>query len=121
MRAMLPAFIAETSPCGFGILGSHCCRRRFCHQEFTTPNADCKVVVTATGEPPDSAWAGRRGRVDAALLDECAPGGVGARSCDVFICGPRPFEDSCRAALQMLGLSKAHIFSESFETTDLNH
>ena len=74
------------------------------------------MTVTATGEPPDSAWAGRRGRVDAALLAASAPGGGGVRACAVFICGPRAFEDACRAALTTLGVPGDQVFSESFDT-----
>ena len=76
----------------------------------------CRVTVTATAEPEDSAWTGRRGRVDAALISACAPvDSVG--ECYVFICGPKPFEDACRSALVSLGHPPAQVFTESFNVS----
>ena len=114
-RAMLPAFIAQQRPVALVYSVRVVAKSAFI-TELTTPRPGCTVTVTATGEPPNSAWTGRRGRVDAALLNECAPGGGGARSCDVFICGPPSFEEACRTALAGLGLSAANIFSESFDS-----
>ena len=71
-------------------------------------------LVTATGEAPGSAWAGRRGRVDAAMLREAAPGGDVA-ACDVFLCGPEAFMDATRAMLAGLGHPTLRCFSESFD------
>lgn len=115
MRAMIPAFVAAKRPVALVYSVRTIAEAPFL-AEFTA-RAGCSVTVTATGEADGSTWTGRRGRVDAALLDACAPGRGGARVCVAFICGPRPFEDACRAALASLGLSSEHIFSESFEST----
>jgi ferredoxin-NADP reductase len=115
MRAMIPEFIAAKRPVALVYSVRMVSEAPFLAE--LTPRAGCSVTVTATAEPEDSAWTGRRGRIDAALLDSCAPGRGGARACIVFICGPRPFEDACRAALASLGLTAEYIFSESFEST----
>ena len=115
MRAMLPGFIAARRD--VGLVYSV---RTLSDAAFVTELSElagCTVTVTATGEPPESVWAGRRGRIDAALIAASAPGGKSVVDCYVYVCGPRPFEDSCRAALLSLGVPTNHVFSESFEKT----
>lgn len=115
MRAMIPSFVAAQRAVALVYSVRTISEAPFLAE--LTSCVGCNVTVTATAEPEGSAWTGRRGRIDEALLDACVPGHVGARACVAYICGPRPFEEACRAALASLGLSTEYIFSESFESS----
>ena len=72
------------------------------------------VVVTLTREAPDG-WAGRRGRVDAALLAEGGWGPAAAPRC--YVCGPTPFVEAVAEVLVGLGHDPADVLTERFGPT----
>jgi ferredoxin-NADP reductase len=72
------------------------------------------VELTLTREPSPR-WTGRRGRVDAALLEEVGwPPSVGPRC---FVCGPTPFVEAAADALVGLGHDPANVKTERFGPT----
>ena len=77
-------------------------------------NDGLTVVHTLTrGQPPG--WAGRRGRIDRALLEELAwPPGDRPRA---FICGPTRLVEAVAAALVDLGHDPARVKTERFGPT----
>jgi ferredoxin-NADP reductase/cytochrome b involved in lipid metabolism len=113
MRAMLPSFIGAGVPVSLVYSVRSLDRAPFVAE--LSMLSGCSVTVTATAEPQTSVWAGRRGRIDEALIKSCAPSGASIIECYVFICGPRTFENACRAALVSLGHSSSRVFSESFD------
>jgi ferredoxin-NADP reductase len=73
-----------------------------------------ELVHTLTRGAPDG-WAGRTGRVDAALLAAVAwPPTAGAR---VFVCGPTPFVEVVASGLVGLGHARETIRTERFGAT----
>jgi ferredoxin-NADP reductase/cytochrome b involved in lipid metabolism len=111
MRAMIPTFVAAHRQVALVYSVRTLATAAFVPE--LSALAGCSVTITATGEPPDSTWAGRRGRIDTTLVRMSVPGGA-ARECYIFICGPRLFEESCRTILETLGALPTRIFSESF-------
>ncbi|MCU1451162.1 MAG: oxidoreductase [Acidimicrobiales bacterium] len=72
------------------------------------------VTITLTRETSD-AWAGRRGRVDARLLDEVGwPPAVGSQC---YVCGPTPFVEAVADALVGLGHAPVNVKTERFGPT----
>jgi ferredoxin-NADP reductase len=72
------------------------------------------VTISLTREAPGD-WTARRGRVDAALLDEVGwPAAVGAQS---YVCGPTPFVEAVADALVGLGHAPANVKTERFGPT----
>ena len=72
------------------------------------------VTVTVTREPSDR-WQGRRGRVDAGLLEETGwPPSVGPHC---YVCGPTPFVESVAGVLVDLGHDPARVKTERFGPT----
>jgi ferredoxin-NADP reductase len=72
------------------------------------------VTITLTDVVPPE-WTGRRGRIDAALLDEVAWAPTVGPRC--FICGPTPFVEAVADALVTLGHPPAQIRTERFGPT----
>jgi ferredoxin-NADP reductase len=72
------------------------------------------VVLTLTREA-GADWHGRRGRVDADLLDEVGwPADVGPRC---YVCGPTPFVEAVADALVELGHHQERVRTERFGPT----
>ena len=74
------------------------------HADFETWSAAGAAFTyrpTITGE--DAAWTGRKGRIDAVLLQEAL--GEGAAAVRLFACGPGPFVDAVFAQAAALGLA----------------
>jgi ferredoxin-NADP reductase/Fe-S-cluster-containing hydrogenase component 2 len=69
--------------------------------------------VTATLSRADASWGGRKGKIDAALLNEAVPG-LGAKL--AYVCGPTPMMDAVKTALRGLGVPEARIRMEAFGT-----
>jgi ferredoxin-NADP reductase len=69
------------------------------------------VVLTLTREPADG-WAGRRGRVDRALLEEA--GWPPAERPLVYVCGPTGFVEAVAGGLVELGHEPGRIRTERF-------
>ncbi len=74
------------------------------------PNLDVTVTLSRAGA---SAWAGRHGQIDAALLAEVVSN-VGTQL--AYICGPTPMMDAVKAALLGLGMPEGKIRMEAFGT-----
>jgi ferredoxin-NADP reductase len=72
------------------------------------------VTVTLTREPSPG-WTGRRGRVDAGLLEEA--GWAPAAKPNCFVCGPTPFVEACADALVGLGHDPMRVKTERFGPT----
>jgi ferredoxin-NADP reductase len=72
------------------------------------------VCVTLTRESSPG-WAGRRGRVDAALLDDVGWPTSAAPQC--FVCGPTPFVEAVANTLTGLGHEAGRIKTERFGPT----
>jgi ferredoxin-NADP reductase len=72
------------------------------------------VTLTLTQEA-SAAWTGRRGRVDAELLDEVGWPPVVRPHC--YVCGPTPFVEAVAAALVELGHEAARVKTERFGPT----
>ncbi len=68
------------------------------------------VVHTLSSASP--AWTGRRGRVDAPLLDETLP--RGRARLQYFLCGSPPMMDATEQALRSLGIPDERVHSERF-------
>jgi ferredoxin-NADP reductase len=79
-----------------------------------TDGAHRAVTVTLTRESP-SAWTGRRGRVDADLLDELGWRPSSRPRC--YVCGPTPFVEAVADALVGLGHDAALVKTERFGPT----
>jgi ferredoxin-NADP reductase len=77
---------------------------------------DIHRAVTITLTRDESAeWAGRRGRVDADLLDELGwPPAVGPHC---YVCGPTPFVEAVADALVGLGHDPVNVKTERFGPT----
>jgi ferredoxin-NADP reductase len=71
------------------------------------------VTLTLTRAPAQ--WAGRRGRVDQALLDEVGWPPTVDPLC--YVCGPTPFVEAAADALVALGHQPEHIRTERFGPT----
>jgi ferredoxin-NADP reductase len=72
------------------------------------------VTLTLTREKSEG-WAGRRGRIDAELLDEVGWAPAARPHC--FVCGPTPFVEAAAAALVGLGHDPGQIRTERFGPT----
>ncbi len=59
-------------------------------------------------------WTGRRGRVDAAVLDDVCPRGEARHRFQYFLCGPDAMMDAVETSLAALGVPPDHIHSERF-------
>jgi predicted ferric reductase len=63
----------------------------------------------------DCNWGGREGRIDTSLLLQVLGSDPGTwTATDFFICGPPSMIDSCKTALNKLGIVESHIHSERF-------
>ena len=71
---------------------------------------DLTVVYTLSA--PDDSWPGRRGRIDAALLDELLP--ETRHQLQYFICGSDSMMTGAVAALERIGIPRAQIHAEQF-------
>lgn len=72
------------------------------------------VTITLTREPSEG-WQGRRGRVDAGLLEQVGWPPSARPHC--YVCGPTPFVESVAGALVGLGHDPATIKTERFGPT----
>ncbi len=72
------------------------------------------VTTTLTREPPGS-WAGRRGRVDPALLGETGWPPAARPRC--YVCGPTPFVEAVASSLVGLGHAPDDVRTERFGPT----
>lgn len=70
-----------------------------------------KVMFNCTQPPPEDAWTGLRGRVDATMLTTAVPD---FRERAVFMCGPESYMASMRATLIDAGCPAEQIHQESF-------
>jgi ferredoxin-NADP reductase/Fe-S-cluster-containing hydrogenase component 2 len=75
-------------------------------------NANLSVTVTMSN-PAGEAWAGRRGRIDAALLTSVVPNIASHRA---HICGPPSMMEAVKAALLGLGVPETQVRTEAFGT-----
>ena len=73
-----------------------------------------RVTITLTRGTP-SGWRGRRGRVDASLLEEV--GGVPSRAPRCYVCGPTQFVEEVADTLVGLGHDPADVRTERFGPT----
>lgn len=71
-----------------------------------------RLTVVHTLSSPGEGWTGRRGRVDAALLDEVLP--KNRARLQYFLCGSPPMMDATEAALRSLDIPDEHVHSERF-------
>src|SRR5262249_37210383 len=74
-------------------------------------NPNLEVLVTMS-DPGADGWAGRIGRIDAALLESVN----GIASCRTHVCGPPSMMDTVKAALVGLGVPESQIRTEAFGT-----
>jgi predicted ferric reductase len=70
------------------------------------------LTVVHTLSAPDEAWTGRRGRLDARLLDEVLPSS--RNRLQYFLCGSEPLMDGAEAALAELRIPGEQVHSERF-------
>lgn len=68
-----------------------------------------RTVFTLTSAPPT--WRGLKGRLSPTLLEDGVPD---FRDRSVFLCGPNPFMETVREALQVSGFPMANFHAESF-------
>jgi len=71
-----------------------------------------RVVTVCETDSPDETWGGFRGRLTAAMLPLVTPDFLQR---EVFDCGPAPFMNAARTALESLGFDMAHYHEESFD------
>lgn len=85
-------------------------RERLEHMASRVPGIDLKWVV----EAPDryQPWTGYQGRFNQLMLGLMAPDYLER---DVYCCGPEPFMQAVRDALQGLGFDMDHYHQESFQ------
>jgi ferredoxin-NADP reductase len=81
-------------------------------EELKTRNPNLSVTVTMSN-PGDEGWAGKRGRIDAALLAS-AVSGIGA--CRTHLCGPPAMMDAVKTSLRELDVPENQIRTEAFGT-----
>lgn len=70
-----------------------------------------RVVIVCEEDAPYERWAGRRGRITQALLDEVAPD---LADREVFVCGPPPYREAARLVLGA-GADAARVHEESYD------
>ena len=76
-----------------------------------------QLKVLHTLSQPSSAWTGKKGRLDKALVNEAARLFDSAgRSQHAYMCGPVEFMQTIRATLQDAGWAKENIHEENFAT-----
>jgi ferredoxin-NADP reductase len=80
-------------------------------EQLKARNPNLSVIVTMSN-PGDEAWPGKRGRIDAALLDSLKD----MARCRAHICGPPSMMDDVKRALAGLGLPENQIQTEAFGT-----
>lgn len=80
-------------------------------EELERANPRFRVLHTLSREPEDSAWRGRRGRIDAKLLREA---GEGLRDPRWYVCGSPGMVAAATTALLQAGVSGRDIISEKF-------
>jgi NAD(P)H-flavin reductase/ferredoxin len=68
-------------------------------------------VPVLADEPPDSAWAGRRGMIAGQLAAVC---GASHGAQQAYLCGPPGMIDSCVDALKSAGISESDIHCDKF-------
>lgn len=79
--------------------------------ELDALSADGRITAHFTVTRDDSAsWSGRRGRIDAALVQQALP----AIDSLCLICGPPPLVSDARALLQKLGVTADRILIEGY-------
>lgn len=85
-------------------------RERLEHMASRVPGIDLKWVV----EAPDrfAPWTGYQGQINQLMLGLMAPDYLER---EVFCCGPEPFMQAVREALQGLGFNMARYHQESFQ------
>ena len=76
-----------------------------------TQNPNLRLTVTLSRA--DASWSGRKGKIDAALLNEAVPG---LPSKLAYVCGPTPMMDAIKTALLGLGMPEDRIRIEAFGT-----
>jgi ferredoxin-NADP reductase len=82
--------------------------------ELDQPSDGVDVTLTLTRQQPPG-WAGRRGRVDSAMLRETAwPAMDGAVA---YVCGPTSFVETVAAGLTSLGYPAQQVKTERFGAT----
>lgn len=74
-------------------------------------NPNLNVIVTMSN-PGDEAWSGKRGRIDAAMLESLKD----IATCRAHICGPPSMMDAVKGALVGLGLPEHQVRTEAFGT-----
>jgi ferredoxin-NADP reductase len=83
-------------------------------EELDRHGRGVEVIYTLTRRQP-AGWAGRRGRVDAAMLADLAwPAG---RDPLAFVCGPTTFVETVAEALVGLGYPPPRVKTERFGAT----
>ena len=80
--------------------------------ELAALEARMNLTVVHTLSSPGAGWTGRRGRVDAALLDEVLP--KSRARLQYFMCGSPPMMDATEAALRSIGIPDTNVHSERF-------
>ncbi len=71
------------------------------------------TVIHVLSDASDE-WPGRRGHVNASLLDEVLPDGRARERLQYFLCGPDAMMDAVEAALEDVGVPASGIHSERF-------
>ena len=80
--------------------------------ELAALEARMNLTVVHTLSSPGAGWTGRRGRVDAALLDEVLP--KSRARLQYFMCGSPHMMDATEAALRSIGVPDTNVHSERF-------
>ncbi|MTD15249.1 oxidoreductase [Nakamurella sp. YIM 132087] len=71
-----------------------------------------ELTVVQTLSAPDGSWTGRKGRIDATLLDDVLP--ADRHRLQYFLCGSNAMMDGAEAALDQLGVPRSQVHSERF-------
>jgi glycine betaine catabolism B len=78
--------------------------------DFQNPHTNIEIVCTQPGLSEN--WLGRRGRINATLLQDAVPD-INQRT--VFCCGPEGFMQQVKQSLEELGFDLANYHDESFD------
>ena len=102
---------ADRRPC-WVFLGNRSADAQIGLREMTelTPRLDLTLIPVVS--TPDARWSGRRGRIDAALLDEYLP--PSRDRLQYFICGSPALMDGIEAALRELRIPPERVHAERF-------
>jgi predicted ferric reductase len=101
----------DPRPC-WAVIGNRSADQMIGYTELTALTERMNLTLVATLSGADETWEGRRGRVDARLLDDVLP--PHRHRLQYFMCGSDAMMDGVEAALRELGIPEDRVHSERF-------